>query len=372
MGMKRRAAEAAVWLAGCAVRSCPIGPDPPRSIFVLRNNDLGDLLVITPLFDALHRLFPRARIAAGVGAWNVETLAHNPYVDEIIEVNAPWHNRVTAPAGPRDAIRYLMRSPEIKHVADGRFDVGIDILGSVFGSLLMIRTGIPTRLGVRGYAGGHTATQLHIDYNPGEHVGRAALRFAELLGATDLPDVRPQLFLSARELDDAEARWQAVTRGAPARRVVIAPGGGHPGRAWPIDHFLRLGARLAASAGIAAIAIGGETDRDAGARLAALGIATFTARLTLRQSFSTIARSELVICNSSFAMHAAAACGVPAIVLLGSDYPSAVAHAAQWGHGPLSIVLGREPNRAEIYSPDEVLRATAAHPCCASVLGAVA
>ena len=66
MSWKRDIAEALVWLAG---RFVPTGAATatPKSIFVLRNNDLGDLLVITPLFQALHDLYPNAKIVAGVG-----------------------------------------------------------------------------------------------------------------------------------------------------------------------------------------------------------------------------------------------------------------------------------------------------------------
>ena len=71
---------------------------------------------------------------------------------------------------------------------------------------------------------------------------------------------------------------------------------------------------------------------------------------------AVISRADLVICNSSFAMHAAAATGVRAIVLLGDQYESARAHAAQWGHGDLTTILGRDDERPQIYEPAEVLR----------------
>jgi hypothetical protein len=54
---------------------------------------------------------------------------------------------------------------------------------------------MPFRPGVRGYAGGQSAASIAIPFSPDEHVGRMALRFAEVLGATMLPEVRPQLFL---------------------------------------------------------------------------------------------------------------------------------------------------------------------------------
>src|SRR5205823_1876158 len=81
-----------------------------------------------------------------------------------------------------------------------------------FGSLLLMRAGISWRLGVRGYAGGCTAAQQWVDFDAREHVGRSALRFAELLGASDLPENRPQIFLES----------PPVENGA----IVVAPGGG--------------------------------------------------------------------------------------------------------------------------------------------------
>ena len=52
-------------------------PANPDGIFVLRNNDVGDVLAITPLFDALRRRFPQARIAAGVGSWSTPVAFQN-------------------------------------------------------------------------------------------------------------------------------------------------------------------------------------------------------------------------------------------------------------------------------------------------------
>ena len=54
-------------------------------------------------------------------------------------------------------------------------------------------------------------------------------------------------------------------------------------------------------------------------------------------------------------MHAAAASGVHAIVLLGEQYESARAHAAQWGHGDLTTVLGRDRERPNIFEPAGVI-----------------
>ena len=337
--LKRTLMEGVVYaLSAFAPRASNL-PENPRSIFVLRNNDVGDLLVVTPLFEALRRRYPKAKIVAGVGAWNLDVLRDNPFVDEVLPISAPWYNQQIRPQGVSEALRYVISSEDVRRIAAHKFDIGIDVLGSQFGSLLMMRAGIPFRLGVRGYAGGHSAAQRFVDFNPHEHVGRSALRFAELLGAQALPENRPQLFLPNLIV--------------PGGKIVIAPGGGFPGKCWPVDNFVQLVGLLK---GQKVCVVGGKLDVPLGARLASAGdhVEDFTGKTDLRGAFEMIGASRLVICNSSMAMHASAAFRVPAVVLLGEYFDSASRHAAQWGY-PESVVLGKEPSHPEVYSPQEVL-----------------
>jgi ADP-heptose:LPS heptosyltransferase len=343
MAWKRDTLEFATrFCATLAPRSAAL-PSEPQSIFVLRNNDLGDVLVVTPLFEALRRRFPRAKIVAGVGDWAAPVLAGNPYVDETLPINAPWHNGQVRPQGVASALSYIAASREAARLAARRFDIGIDVLGSAFGSLLMMRAGIPYRLGVRGYAGGHSAALRCIEYDAREHVGRSALRFAELLGATDLPENRPQIHLGAAP----------VSNGG----IAFAPGGGYAEKCWPLENFVAL-AKLLPDFKITVI--GGERDRPAGARLtsASPGVSDFTGRLSLMESFAAIAAARVVVCNSSMAMHAAAAFRKPCLVLLGAGIPSALAHADQWAYPETRVLAQASPEQAR----DHILQALSAVP----------
>jgi heptosyltransferase-2 len=324
-------------LASRVAPRAPGAPANPRTIFVLRNNDIGDLLVVTPLFAALRRRFPSARIVAGVGSWNIDVLRDNPNVDEILPVNAPWHNQQLRPQGLASALRYIAGSSEAEALAQAACDIGIDVLGSPQGSLLLMRARIPWRLGVRGYAGGDSAAQQCVVFDGHEHVGRAALRFAELLGATALPENRPQLFLPAK----------VEEHGA----IVVAPGGGFPEKRWPLPSFAALLDRLAPRR---VIVIGGDGDRVLGAELAAgrVHVEDRTGRATLRETFAIIADAQAVICNSSMAMHAAAAFRKPCAVLLGAHFSDADQHAAQWAY-PETRVLGRTAGHPAIWTPEE-------------------
>jgi heptosyltransferase-2 len=343
MAWKRDALEFATRCCAMLAPRSAAPPSEPQSIFVLRNNDIGDLLVVTPLFEALKRRFPRAKIVAGVGDWAAPVLAGNPHVDETLPVNAPWHNGQARPQGVSAALSYIAASREAARLAARHFDIGIDVLGSAFGSLLMMRAGIPYRLGVHGYAGGHSVAQQCIEYDASEHVGRSTLRFAELLGATDLPENRPQIYLAATPVQNDA--------------IVFAPGGGYAEKCWPLENFASL-ARLLPD--IKITIIGGEKDRAAGASLAGAGpgVNDFTGRLSLSDSFAAIAASRLVVCNSSMAMHAAAAFRKPCVVLLGAGIPSALAHAAQWACPETRVLAQASPEQAR----DHILQALAAVP----------
>jgi heptosyltransferase-2 len=338
MSWKRSAIETVCRLASLVAPRASSVPAEPRTILVLRNNDIGDLLVVTPLFAALRRRFPSARIIAGIGSWNFDVLRDNPNADEILPVNAPWHNQQVHPQGLGAALRYITGSPEVKALAQMDCDIGIDVLGSPQGSLLLIRARIPWRLGVRGYAGGDSAAQQCVMFDEHEHVGRAALRFAELLGATELPENRPQIFLPA----------PTGIHGA----IVVAPGGGFLEKRWPLSSFASL---LDSLAPRQVIVIGGETDRAAGAELAAgrPHVEDRAGRGSLRETFATIAGASAVVCNSSMAMHAAAAFRKPCVVLLGRYFSDANQHASQWAY-PETRVLGRTVDHPVIWTPEEV------------------
>ncbi|MEM8637729.1 MAG: glycosyltransferase family 9 protein [Cyanobacteria bacterium P01_G01_bin.54] len=330
-------------------------PEIPQRIFILRNNDLGDLLIITPLFAALKQRYPQAEIWVGVGHWNVPTLEQNPFVDRILPINAPWHNKGVSQQSLWRRWRYLLTSPELFALRDFKADVGIDIFGSPWGAMLLLRAGIPYRLGVRGYAGGAIAAHDWIDYDPQLQVGRSALRFATLLGATALPAARPQLFLTVPEQAAAEQRWRRIA--SDRHRMIIGPGSGLDERYWPLASYQVLAAELANWQTVSVVLVGGGGDRAAAVEMmqgagAQPNLWDWTGQLSLRQTFALVATADLVISNSSMLMHAAAAFNVETLVLLGGAFASRKQHDCQWGYDAHYWSLGKEPGeQLNIASP---------------------
>ncbi|MGA2053569.1 MAG: glycosyltransferase family 9 protein, partial [Opitutales bacterium] len=358
-------------IGGLAAVAAPrrAASDSPASVFVLRNNDLGDVLTATPLFDALKRLWPKTRVLAGVGDWARPLLAHNPHVDEILSINAPWHNHVRARHPPNslrglaDALRYLGSSPEVRALCQRRCAVGVDVLGSPPGTLLLLRAGIPRRVGVRGYAGGDRGCTDVIVYSENEYVGRSALRQAGALGLAEdrWPAARPQVFLPPEEQAAAEATWQVA---APSRRLLVGLGGGYPAKCWPLSHVRALLETLTQNERPTVLLVGGPADRAAGAELAQglPGVQNLAGTAGLRDTLALTASAGRVLCNSSFVMHAAAAFDRPTVVVLGPAYSSARAHAAQWSCNPNARVLGPESDQPGLTPPAAVAAALRALP----------
>jgi heptosyltransferase-2 len=333
-------------------------PALPETILVLRSNDLGDVLLATPLFDALKRRFPAARLIAGVGRWALELLEGNPNIDEVVVVDAPWGNKYASKKGAANALRFAWGSGVVRHLQTRSIDIGVDVAGTTWGSLFLVRSGAKLRLGTLGYAGGESGFHLGVPFDPNEHVARHALRFAELLGASEVPGNRPQLFLSRKEREAGEASWPSdAPAGANRKRVAIAPGAGLAEKAWPMECFRELVERLTMSGENQVVVLGGPADRELGDRVSTDRTLSLAGVQSLRQMLATTAAADIVVCNSSLMLHAASAFDKPSVVLLGPAFASASHHQRQWGYEGLSETVGAERQDGRLASVDDALAA---------------
>ena len=320
----------------------------PKKIFVLRNNDLGDVLVTTPLLEGLRLSYPESLISVGVGDWAKSLLEGNPNINEIRSCNAPWHNKQNCnfPANsPRTflgGLSFILLSNQSRNLTRERFTHGIDVLGSRQGAWLMLRAGIKSRFGVKGYAGGDQWCENYVKFDETRNVAEAALGFLPLMGCHRNVEARPQIFLSKQEKEDGRKLWN--TQSSSTKRVVIAPGGGFPEKCWGDDRFTELTNLLLKEDNLQVCILGSQEDRNRIKYQKKLGnkiIQNFCGTLDLRKSAALISEADFVFTNSSLCMHLAGAFKIPSITLLGDWYDSAKLHQTQWGYTE-SQVLGKE------------------------------
>jgi len=320
-----------------------------KKIFILRNNDLGDVLLTTPLIRGLKKNFPESKIFVGVGDWSKTLVEKNTDIDGVIPVNAPWHNKQNCrfPANSfrtfLEGLFYVLFSKESQFLLKQNFTHGIDVLGSRQGAWLLQKSRIPNRYGVRGYAGGDKNCTKCVDFIENRKVIESALAFIPLLGGKEKIDTRPILSLNENELIEADQMWGKKTE--QSKRIIIAPGAGFPEKSWGNENFTNLVDIIYKQTNYKIGIIGSNEDRsridfnrseDLGLR-----VLNFCGKLSLMQSAALVNSSDFVICNSSLSMHLAGSFKIPSITVLGKCYDSAKLHREQWGH-PEGIVLGKE------------------------------
>lgn len=133
------------------------------------------------------------------------------------------------------------------------------------------------------------------------------------------PPPPPVLWLSSAE-DEA---LPAAIRSAK-RLLVLGPGASRAGKAWPVERFGDLAARLTARggplAGAVVVPTGGPMDREAAAVIGRSVPAARFVDLTgadLLTTAAVMARADLFVGNDSGMMHLAAASGAPTLGLFG-------------------------------------------------------
>ena len=315
------------------------------NFFILRNNDLGDVLLATPLLKGLKTKLPNSRVSIGVGNWAMPLLENNPFVDEVIACNAPWHNKqncrfpANSPKTFFEGLLYVLFSKESRYISAKKFTHGIDVLGSRQGSWLMRRAKIPNRFGVKGYAGGDNWCTKYINFKAERKVAEAGLEFLNLMNAEVEIDPRPSFYLTENETTEAKNSWGE--RSESTKRIIIAPGGGFPEKCWGDQNFTELTNVLLKNENYTICIIGSKEDKNRISSNDSSQLTNLCGKLSIRQSAAMVSVADFVVCNTSLCMHLAGAFKTPSLTLLGEWYDSAELHQKQWGY-PESTIKGKE------------------------------
>jgi len=277
-------------------------------------------------------------------------LENNPYLDEIIACNAPWHNKqncrspANSPKSFLEGLLYVLLSKESRYISAKKFTHGIDVLGSRQGSWLMRRGKIPNRFGVKGYAGGDNWCTKYIDFKEDRKVTEAGLEFLNLMNAVVEIDPRPAIYLTKNEVGEAEDVWGK--RSEITKRIVLAPGGGFPEKCWGDQNFTNLTNFLLKNENYKIYIIGSKEDEKRISANDPSQLTNLCGKLSIRQSAAMVSVADFVICNSSLCMHLAGAFSIPSLTLLGEWYDSAELHQKQWGYAE-GIIKGKEKGKVK-------------------------
>lgn len=291
--------------------------------------NLGDLVLMLPMLEALHVRWPKAAIDVVARARAADLLTEIPFLGNVFR----FSNRECRISRFTSYLRVLDGiSLYRKQLMHRDYDLAISARWGEdpsFGNYLTYLTGAPKRCGYSaGVNGGNPAMdRVFTDTATGGHNEQEALRIVRLLSRVGLwgfrhkdEDVVTAPIASLQEaaqslLKEVDLPLFDLTQ---SKYVVIAPGATAPHRQWPVERYVDVMERLRQRDSFRFILVGSREETANCRELVeqfpdhSLSLAGET---TLHQLIVAISRAELFIGNDSGPAHIAGALGVRTVVV---------------------------------------------------------
>ena len=301
---------------------------PPLQSTVLYFARLGDMVMLSALLDFLHRRFHRPCQVIGAGAWNADMYLENPDV-----ANTWWFGR-HFPFPLTSAWPHVARALRASHPGP------VYICEHHYRQLPRIKR-------ILSFAGVDPGRCVFIDETPGtvhhsvDRLIRLGERTPPLLQAADYPlptqntPWAPRL--SVLDADRVDLNAWLTSRGWAGKPIILVQPGNHrsmsrkrkrwkrlntDNKAWPTDRWVDLLRKVHARMPDALIMLRGldeEVPMLQEIRAAAALDSVVVASVYLRRLFALCEYSHSMISVDTGPAHAAAALGLPLVVMYGAE-----------------------------------------------------
>jgi len=298
--------------------------EPVRRILFVSLSCVGDVVMTTPVLEALHAVYPDATLDVIADRRSCRLLTYCPYLGEILHKDKDKPLR-----GSLALLKTLWRR---------RYDLVVDLRTDGLAYLFRGRRHL-TKWGAVPY--GHHAVEVMMGV------------IREIHGEAAIPSAR--LWLGESERAFAEEVLAALP---PGHWLALGPacGGWEPEKTWPAGNYVELANNMADRfAGV--ILVGGAADTDLTAAVAS-GLdrpcVDLGGRTDLLQAAAVMERAALFLGSDSGLGHVAAAVGTPTLSFFSNDRPE---RCRPWG--PRSEWLlheSRDARRISVREAEERIR----------------
>jgi ADP-heptose:LPS heptosyltransferase len=298
-------------------------PEALRRVLLVRLDNLGDVLLMTPAFRAVRRALPEVHLTLLAGPAGCEVGMLNPDLDDTILYRAPSEDVYFRL--PQDPKRELTTIEALrKRDLDAAIIFTSYKQSSLPAAYLCYLAGIPLRAAGSFEGPGSLLTHRHRyeEISPRPH---ETLRGLELIESLGFPPVQPEMVLVPREEDEESAarllEWHSVERFA-----IVHPGSSASSRAYPAERYARVVEELTKKGGLPVLVTGGPgedhlTRQVAGSSGIALGGET-----SFGEFVALVGRAAVVVTNNTGTTHVASAMKRPVVTVFAGTNPP-----EQWG-----------------------------------------
>lgn len=280
-------------------------PEHIRTVAVIQNMKLGDMVCTTPVFRALKKHIPGVRVVV-YGTVDAELLAGHPAVDAYVRIDT------------HDALRRSLTDevPDVV-IIPGPNPSALATVALLEVPLVIapIVTGGTSPYATRWYRF-FTRYVLTRPHRFGHYAPREYLSLLEPLGIfTD--DTKKTL---CRDETSERRAVELLPRGA--RYVGIAPSAGNKIKQWPAERFGQIADELIENEGVIVVLIGSGADIEESQRMIAAmkntsACINLIGAVPVSELKSVIARLDLFIASDTGPIYIAEAFGVPTVDIVG-------------------------------------------------------
>jgi heptosyltransferase-3 len=319
-----------------------------ENFLVVRTDRIGDLILSTPVFQAIKAKFPESHLSVVVSSYAADVLKNNPLVDDVIIDD---HERKGGGLGDfADLVRRIRK---------GKFDVAILLRPTFRLAWVLYLAGIRYRIGT-----GYRFYQMLLNRKIYEHrkvnLRHEAEYNLDLLRPLGIESQRipPRVYLTAQERQFACHTLGQLGITPDDTVVLIHPGSGDSSLNLPATKFAQVADRLTEELDAKIIFTGAARERELVDRISSSmrhKALDLTGRTDLRQLAAILEKSDAVISNSTGPMHLAVAVGTPTVAIFCPIFSADPIRWGPYGEGhevilpPVPVCFGCKPKSCPHY-----------------------
>lgn len=303
-------------------------------VLILRNQGIGDLILITPAIRAIRKFHHDAEISIMVGEWSEVAVQNNPNLDRILSYPDPWIQN-------KQPLGYLRLMTRLRKQ---RFDVAYIFHSHPLIQLMLVMAGIPKRLGFFDSelkkGGKFLTASTEWQPNTSRYIADNYLDIPRLAGWQG-DDLSLDIFLTETERQEADQLLADAQLNA-GEFILVAPGGGVNPRQnvfekrWGAERYAELCNLIDAQWRLPIVLTGSIHEAEISRVITGLSsaeVVDLTGNIPFRVASGLVRRCRTLICNDSAIMHVAVAFGVPSLSVFGPSNPKSlmpVSKVNQW------------------------------------------
>jgi|ERR1035437_2374680 ADP-heptose:LPS heptosyltransferase len=284
----------------------------PQKILIVQFAKLGDMVCTTPVFHAIKKKFPQAKVFVVGDSINEKILAGNPDVDKYI-VASEKNMFATA-----------------QHLRKEHFDFACTMGPTFVALLLLIFSGAKTIATYKISGGKANQTRTYkilqhftipIPYAFGEYLSRTHLRLLEPIGIFS-EDTKKHLYITSEAQTSVEKLFTSHGVDKKDFIVGISSSAGGRNKEWPPQRFAEISNYLSKRYNATIVLIGGPNDQGVVSVMLAylepsVKFLNTAGMLTIEELKAIVSRINLFISVDTGPIYIAEAFDVPTIDILG-------------------------------------------------------